>query len=1051
MEKIILIILIVGIIGLVSVIISGELFTPPHSFIIEPSGRNWQVIYTTDSDYEVYIADKNTQQTEVCLLHKNATSPSELEPHMNLYDSNNTLIIQLNRAQKNEKYGFCRLVDTEEYMKFGENSTIVEYQEISTVQYIYDEFEINATLEECNDSRENCGINYPEVLIIDTDALKFGAERYNATDDLEFRYVYESNKSILHDSFGYYLEGQITYSWIPKVRRVEKHYINTGDICYVNYNESNSSVIDFDSNCVYNLSSDNLRLEVYFTGEYTGSPTMFIDPSYTISTFSTSESTDTNITQENNFSHLEISDNAPYDSLVLYMPFDVNSSNYNNITYDYSKEDNDGTMTNDAKFTASGKYGGGIYVDGIADYVNVPDDSSLDPINKITVSMWIKADTGSLQDYRVPLMKTSSSAWVVGYGFYFLSNNIHFFIDSWNGNTAYTSITDNTWYHFVGVYNGTTVSIYKNGVKGTDDSYTGTISDVAKPLTIGWDGYTSAYSYKGKIDEIMIFNTSLTQAQIQDIYNNQSARFKNQGTQTFRPFNITAGNDNVNVTTEFQRFFGSNLSLRIGEWDITQGYNDSIDGSSDDNLVLYMHFDNQSDIGENDTHVFDWSGNGNNGTCTGSPAWENNGYFDGSFDFDGVNNEIQVANDDSINFTSENFSIAFWGYFNGATMSVIDKGTYNQDGYVIFISTNTMYMRTYQSGALQNTYSSSTTPTGTWNHYSIVRKNTTYFSIYRDGVDVTQYHGTHINPTAGTKDLYIGGSSSNLNGSLDEVMVWNRSLTEDEIKELYVKGRANWDYTDWQNITGGESGTENNNFTISTNSTDFLPEYKFYPGHNDTNPFYSPVLFSGMSFDFYSFDFYNIAPKVTINSPTATTYSTALIEFNVTLDKNGTCLYSTDGGISNITMNTSDNQNFYNSSNFTDATFTVNFYCNDTAGNNNNTEFVVFLVDAVPRAGLSTGAAGVAAELPIDDEVEMVEVPEKEPLFGLKGLILKIGERFSRKYPLFGFIFFAIIIITGVLLYTRYYEWTYERTIGKVKEKIKKKEKPKKFKPVTDL
>ena len=64
---------------------------------------------------------------------------------------------------------------------------------------------------------------------------------------------------------------------------------------------------------------------------------------YTISTFSSSESIDTNVTQENNFSHLTINnDVAPYNSLVLYMSFDENFSRYASVSYDYSANGNDG-------------------------------------------------------------------------------------------------------------------------------------------------------------------------------------------------------------------------------------------------------------------------------------------------------------------------------------------------------------------------------------------------------------------------------------------------------------------------------------------------------------------------------------------------------------------------------------------------------------------------------------------------------------------------------------------------------------------------------------
>ncbi|MBU0958580.1 MAG: hypothetical protein KKB31_01415, partial [Nanoarchaeota archaeon] len=58
--------------------------------------------------------------------------------------------------------------------------------------------------------------------------------------------------------------------------------------------------------------------------------------------------------------------------------------------------------------------------------------------------------------------------------------------------------------------------------------------------------------------------------------------------------------------------------------------------------VLLMHFNNDSSIGENDTHVYDWSGNGNNGTVTDA-VLNSSGKFSGAFEFDGVDDYIIIG------------------------------------------------------------------------------------------------------------------------------------------------------------------------------------------------------------------------------------------------------------------------------------------------------------------------------------------------------------------------------------------------------------------------
>ena len=88
-----------------------------------------------------------------------------------------------------------------------------------------------------------------------------------------------------------------------------------------------------------------------------------------------------NITLENNFSHLTISNVTPYygvgsisrvKELVIYYSFDVNHTN--NITHDYTRWDNDGTvfLNGTGNWTKNcGMFGGCYNFDGDGDFINV--------------------------------------------------------------------------------------------------------------------------------------------------------------------------------------------------------------------------------------------------------------------------------------------------------------------------------------------------------------------------------------------------------------------------------------------------------------------------------------------------------------------------------------------------------------------------------------------------------------------------------------------------------------------------------------------------------
>ena len=89
----------------------------------------------------------------------------------------------------------------------------------------------------------------------------------------------------------------------------------------------------------------------------------------------------------------------------------------------------------------------------------------------------------------------------------------------WDSTWDYTS-DFNTWHHLVATYNVTnnTLSIYRNGVLGETDTgiancgTTPTVEDIGD-LIIG--------KFKGKLDDIAIFNTELSQSEISLLYNSE--------------------------------------------------------------------------------------------------------------------------------------------------------------------------------------------------------------------------------------------------------------------------------------------------------------------------------------------------------------------------------------------------------------------------------------------------------------------------------------------------------------------------------------------------
>lgn len=88
------------------------------------------------------------------------------------------------------------------------------------------------------------------------------------------------------------------------------------------------------------------------------------------------------------------------------------------------------------------------------------------------------------------------------------------------------------------------------------------------------------------------------------------------------------------------------------------------------------------------------------------------------------------------------------------------------------------------------------------------------------------------------------------------------------------------------------------------------------------------------------------SPSISLISPINNSYQNAG-RFNVSLNENGSCRYSLNNGINNITMNSSDNRTFFdiNFSLIQDRVYNVSYYCNDTAGNGNVSAKMFFTID----------------------------------------------------------------------------------------------------------
>lgn len=250
-----------------------------------------------------------------------------------------------------------------------------------------------------------------------------------------------------------------------------------------------------------------------------------------------------------------------------------------------------------------------------------------------------------------------------------------------------------------------------------------------------------------------------------------------------------------------------NLQSLIYNWN---GTNYTIYNSS---LLSLFNFENTSSTGENSTYFVDVSPSPRNLTCSGAgcPALDRSGKYGNAFNFDGNNDIINTSNA-NFNFTAgQVYSVGFWikpGEVSnyGCVINLGnagDSGPDNMyDAFLYFTSSRNIkwgFRQTHHgTGNWVNITSSNDLSFGNWSHV-IVINNGSRISIYINGsFDSSENLGSYANFPLSNNYLGIGSDGSKwFNGSIDEVRIWNRSLSSDEVYQQYVSNLQKFDPTQW--------------------------------------------------------------------------------------------------------------------------------------------------------------------------------------------------------------------------------------------------------------
>jgi len=209
-----------------------------------------------------------------------------------------------------------------------------------------------------------------------------------------------------------------------------------------------------------------------------------------------------------------------------------------------------------------------------------------------------------------------------------------------------------------------------------------------------------------------------------------------------------------------------------------------------DKLVAYYKLDTDS------TDVF-----GNNGTDTSMSY--GTGKINGCGVFNGTSSFISTANISSLNSASA-FTVSHWIYPTSVTglQNLSAKWDYQTQGSYTALLNGTQilfYIANAINDAGNNGVFGGTAVINTWQHIVCVfdgslTGNTNRAKIYYNGSalslsSIGTIPATTTNGSATVKIGKMGGTVTRFfNGSIDEVGIWNKALSSDEVKDLYLNG-----------------------------------------------------------------------------------------------------------------------------------------------------------------------------------------------------------------------------------------------------------------------
>jgi hypothetical protein len=375
-----------------------------------------------------------------------------------------------------------------------------------------------------------------------------------------------------------------------------------------------------------------------------------------------------------------------------------------------------------------------IDFDGTADAINTGSDFI--GAQSLTVSCWIKIDSygetaGRILDNGNLIFSVRNDGTLAN-GVQFISNG------ATSALSAANAITTGTWYH-VAVSRvssgGSTTNIYINGVlSGTANQSSGTPAAGSTNVFIGSNG-VGTRDFDGQISDLMVFNRVLTATEISQIYNNTVFNY---------------------------------MDSLISMWDMSEI--------------------NPQDLG--------YKGNGNHLTGTSIASTDivdGNNSKTKAINFDGTNDYFSRTNTSATTlYPQENMTFVAWlnpntHAVNGRVIRIYQDA---DNEYQCVISTTQRLVFTFRRNGVTadaGGAANQEVTIGAWQQVAWRVANSTTLGFNINGENKDGGNNGLITQTNPTFDIGFSSGASKYSGKAAKIYVFNASLTDIQLKDLYER------------------------------------------------------------------------------------------------------------------------------------------------------------------------------------------------------------------------------------------------------------------------